>query len=59
MQPREFREEADRCREQALAYVGQAEGEFLLRVASAFEELARETRNPNSHADSRSGANAG
>jgi hypothetical protein len=35
-----FREEANSCRRQAAAYVGQPEGPFLLRVARAFDELA-------------------
>ena len=34
-------EEAQNCRRQALAYVGNPEAPFLLRVASAFEDLAR------------------
>ena len=38
----EFYEEAERCRHQALAYVGQPEADFLLKAASAFEDLARE-----------------
>jgi hypothetical protein len=36
-------EEAALCRRRALAYVGQAEASFLLRVAEAFEEVARES----------------
>lgn len=38
-----LREEADSCRRQAAAYVGQPEGPFLLRVATAFDELACDT----------------
>jgi hypothetical protein len=35
-------EEAENCRRRALAYLGRPEAPFLLRVAKAFEELARE-----------------
>ena len=35
-------EEAEKCRMQALTYVGRPEGAFLLRVAQDFERLARE-----------------
>jgi len=39
-------DEAEKCRRQALAYVGKPEGPFLLRIAKAFEELDhREHRN--------------
>lgn len=34
-------EEAQNCRRQALAYVGGGEAPFLIRVADAFEDLAR------------------
>ena len=40
MQRNDFQEEAQRCREQALAYVGQPEAELLLQVACAFDDLA-------------------
>jgi hypothetical protein len=35
-----FTKEAESCRKQAAAYVGQPEGPFLLKVARAFEDLA-------------------
>jgi hypothetical protein len=35
-----FTKEAESCRQQAAAYVGQPEGPFLLKVARAFEDLA-------------------
>jgi hypothetical protein len=35
-----FREQADKCRKQANEFAGRPEAPFLLRVASAFEELA-------------------
>jgi hypothetical protein len=35
-----FKEQAEKCRRQATQYVGRAEAPFLLRVASAFDELA-------------------
>jgi hypothetical protein len=35
-----FKEQADNCRRQACEYAGRPEGPFLLRVASAFDELA-------------------
>jgi hypothetical protein len=35
-----FMEQAQSCRRQAVAYVGQPEGRFLLKTARAFEELA-------------------
>jgi hypothetical protein len=35
-----FDEEAERCRNQALAYVGRPEASLLLRVAREFELLA-------------------
>jgi Uri superfamily endonuclease len=37
-----FEEEAEDCRRKALAYVGQAEASFLLRVAREFDRLAAE-----------------
>jgi len=37
-------EEAENCRRKALAYLGQPEAMFLLRVAKAFEELNAEKR---------------
>lgn len=36
-----FTEEAEKCRSQALAYLGKPEAPFLLRVARAFDELER------------------
>ena len=48
-----FREQADKCRRQAVAYVGQPEGPFLLRVAKAFDELACST-GPKSRTSQRS-----
>jgi hypothetical protein len=38
MQP-SFEEEAQNCRRQALAYLGQPEASFLLRVAREFDRL--------------------
>lgn len=38
---KEFVSEADKCRREAQQYVGRPEEPFLLRLASAFEELAR------------------
>lgn len=35
-----FKEQAESCRRQATQYVGRPEAPFLLRVASAFDELA-------------------
>ena len=35
-----YRREAAACRAQAIAYVGQAEGSLLLKVAAAFDDLA-------------------
>ena len=35
-----FKEQAENCRRQANEYVGRPEAPFLLRVASAFDELA-------------------
>jgi hypothetical protein len=37
-------EEAENCRRRALAYLGRPEAPFLLRVAKAFEDLARQPR---------------
>jgi hypothetical protein len=37
-----FREQAEKCRRQACEYMGRPEAPFLLRVASAFDELAME-----------------
>jgi hypothetical protein len=39
-----FEEEAEDCRRQALAYVGQPEASFLMRVAREFDRLAHEPR---------------
>jgi hypothetical protein len=38
-----FREQADKCRAQASEFAGKPEAPFLLRVASAFDELAMES----------------
>lgn len=38
-----FKEQADRCRVQASEFAGRPEAPFLLRVASAFDELAMES----------------
>ena len=35
-----FKEQAENCRRQANEFVGRPEAPFLLRVASAFDELA-------------------
>ena len=35
-----FKEQAEKCRRQAGEYAGRPEAPFLLRVASAFDELA-------------------
>ena len=37
-----FKEQADSCRKQASEFIGKPEAPFLLRVASAFDELATE-----------------
>jgi len=37
-----FEEEAEDCRRKALAYVGQPEAPFLLRIAREFDRLASE-----------------
>jgi len=42
----EYAEEAETCRRKALAYVGQPEATFLLRVAKEFDRL--ETPHPGS-----------
>lgn len=34
-----FKEQADKCRKQANEFAGRPEAPFLLRVASAFDEL--------------------
>jgi hypothetical protein len=38
-----FKEQAENCRRQASQYAGRPEAPFLLRVASAFDELAVST----------------
>ena len=38
-----FREQAEKCRMQASEFAGRPEAPFLLRVASAFDELASES----------------
>jgi hypothetical protein len=40
-------EEAEKCRRQAVAYIGEPEGTFLLRVASEFERLAKDRPRAN------------
>jgi hypothetical protein len=35
-----FKEQAENCRQQANDFIGRPEAPFLLRVASAFDELA-------------------
>lgn len=42
-------EEADDCRRKALAYVGQREATFLLRVAREFDRLASERKRAPAH----------
>ena len=37
--------EAEVCRQRAMAYVGLPEGTFLLRAAREFDRLAKETEN--------------
>ena len=37
-----FKEQAEKCRRQAGEFAGRPEAPFLLRVASAFDELAME-----------------
>ena len=37
-----FKEQAEKCRRQAGEFAGRPEAPFLLRVASAFDELATE-----------------
>ncbi|HEU4695709.1 MAG TPA: hypothetical protein VFR92_01960 [Sphingomicrobium sp.] len=38
-----FKEQADKCRKQANEFAGRPEAPFLLRVASAFDELATDS----------------
>lgn len=45
-----FKEQAEKCRRQAGEFAGRPEAPFLLRVASAFDELAIE---PHTAATSR------
>ena len=49
-----FKEQAEKCRRQAGEFVGRPEAPFLLRVASAFDELATEADarliSPKAHA---------
>ena len=51
----ECHDEAERCRQQALAYLGQPEAPFLLRLAREFERLAYDERG---RADKRIASNA-
>jgi hypothetical protein len=37
-----FKDQAEKCRKQASEFAGRPEAPFLLRVASAFDELAIE-----------------
>jgi hypothetical protein len=37
-----FKEQAEKCRRQACEFAGRPEAPFLLRVATAFDELAVE-----------------
>jgi hypothetical protein len=39
-------QEAETCRQQALAYLGRPEGSFLLQVAREFDRLAQERQRP-------------
>lgn len=43
----EYAEEAETCRRKALAYVGQPEATFLLRVAKEFDRLERRIQAPS------------
>lgn len=38
-----FKEQAESCRRQASEYAGRPEAPFLLQVASAFDQLARDS----------------
>ena len=38
----DFHEEAERCRRQALSYLGRPEAPFLLRVAREFDQLVED-----------------
>ena len=49
-----FTEEAEKCRSQALAYIGKPEAPFLLRVARAFDKLAIDRTDPPGRRDSSS-----
>ena len=49
-----FTEEAEKCRSQALAYIGKPEAPFLLRVARAFDKLAIDQPDPPGRRDSSS-----
>ena len=42
MSDHSFREEAESCRREAATYAGRPEANFLMRIASAFEELTSE-----------------
>lgn len=42
-------EQPGNCRRRALAYVGRPEAPFLLRVGSAFQELAERVQSPLEH----------
>ena len=49
-----FKEQAESCRKQASEFVGRPEAPFLLRVASAFDELALDDTATHLHAENRS-----
>jgi hypothetical protein len=44
-----FQEEAAKCRREAEAFTGTPEGSFLLAIASTFEKLAADERQPHSN----------
>ena len=54
-----FKEQAESCRKQANEFVGRPEAPFLLRVASAFEELAIDEGAAHLHAEHPRMPNAG
>jgi hypothetical protein len=43
-----LQQEAETCRQRALAYLGRPEGSFLLHVAREFDRLAQERQQPQS-----------
>lgn len=48
-----FKEQAESCRKQASEFIGRPEAPFLLRVASAFDELALDDAATHLHAENR------